>query len=113
LQSGAPPAAADAFRHAVQREPAYGEAWHALGSALVDTDRHAAVEAWRRAEQLLPGNYDLLFNLGMVLADGDFSTEALPYLRRFVREAPSSRYADDIARVRSTIARLERPRGSS
>ena len=45
----------------------------------------------------------------MVLADDNFPAEALPYLRRFVLDAPSARYANDIARVRSTIARLERP----
>jgi Flp pilus assembly protein TadD len=98
-----------AFRRAVDVEPSYGDAWYALGSVLVETDRRAAVDAWRRAERLLPGNYDLLFNLGMVLADDDSAADALPYLHRFAREAPPARYATDIARVRSTIARLERP----
>jgi arylsulfatase A-like enzyme/tetratricopeptide (TPR) repeat protein len=98
-----------AFKRAVDLEPSYGDAWYALGSALVETDRRAAVEAWRRAERLLPGNYDLLFNLGMVLADDGSPTDALPYLQRFVRDAPTAHYANDIARVRSTIARLERP----
>ena len=99
-----------AFRRAVDLEPSYGDAWYALGSALVETDRRTAVEAWRRAERLLPANYDLLFNLGMVLADDDSPADALPYLHRFVRDAPSARYANDIARVRATIARLERPK---
>ena len=68
----------------------------------------AAVEAWRRAERLLPGDYDLLFNLAMVLADGRTPGDAIPYLQRFVREAPHDRYAGDIARVRATLARVER-----
>jgi len=107
LNSRRPVEAAAAFRRAVALEPAYGDAWYALGSTLIDTDRRAAIDAWRRAERLLPGNYDLLFNLGIVLAGID-AGEALPYLRRFVKEAPSARYANDIARVRATIARLEK-----
>jgi arylsulfatase A-like enzyme/Flp pilus assembly protein TadD len=108
LQRGRRADAAAALRHAVEIAPSYGEAWYALGSALVDTDRRAAVEAWRKAEPLLPGNYDLLFNLGMLLADGDTPADAAVYLRRFVAEAPRERYGADIARVRSTLARLER-----
>ena len=38
-------------------------------------------------------DYDLLFNLGVVLAEGPTPREALPYLERFVREAPRDRYA--------------------
>jgi arylsulfatase A-like enzyme/Flp pilus assembly protein TadD len=100
--------AAVAFRRAVQIEPLYGEAWHALGSALVDADRRLAVDAWRHAERLLPQNYDLLFNLGMLLVDGDSPADAVPYLQRFVREAPRARYGEDIVRVRSALARLGR-----
>ncbi|MBI3402343.1 MAG: sulfatase-like hydrolase/transferase [Acidobacteria bacterium] len=100
--------AASAFRRAVQIEPSYGDAWYALGSALVNTDRRSATDAWRQAEHLLPRNYDLLFNLGMLLADGDSPADARPYLSRFVQEAPRARYAEDIARVRSALARLDR-----
>jgi tetratricopeptide (TPR) repeat protein len=106
LQSGAPGAAADAFRRAVQREPAYGEAWQALGAALVKIDRPAAMEAWRQAERLVPDDYDLLFNLAMLAAQGDKPADALPYLRRFAREAPRDRYARDIERAERTIASL-------
>jgi tetratricopeptide (TPR) repeat protein len=92
----------------VAREPSYGEAWQALGAALADSDRPGAIDAWRRAERLLPRDYDLLFNLGMLLADSPSPADALPYLRRFAREAPRARYANDIAHVAETIARLER-----
>ena len=50
-------------------DPSYGDAWHALGAALVDGDTPGAIDAWRHAERLLPRDYDLLFNLGMLLAD--------------------------------------------
>jgi arylsulfatase A-like enzyme/Flp pilus assembly protein TadD len=99
-------AAADAFRHAVTADAAYGEAWTALGAALVDRDPHGAIDAWRRAERLRPHDYDLLFNLGMVIASGDRPREAAPYLERFIREAPRDRYASDIERVRATLARI-------
>jgi arylsulfatase A-like enzyme/Flp pilus assembly protein TadD len=100
--------AIDAFRRATSIDAGYGEAWHALGAALVDSDVPGAIDAWRRAERLLPREYDLLFNLGMILADSRTPADALPYLRRFVQEAPRDRYAGDIARVRATIERLER-----
>ena len=99
-------AATDAFRHAVAADESYGEAWQALGAVLVDHDRPAAIEAWKRAERLLPHDYDLLFNVGSVLADANRPAEALPYLERFVREAPRDRYARDLPRVEAAIARM-------
>jgi len=110
LQSRQPVAAAAAFRHAVEREPLYGEAWQALGAALASTDPAGAVDAWRHAEPLLPRNYDLLFNLGMLTAQGAHPADAIPYLRRFVAEAPRDRYGADIARVQQQLAALEQRR---
>src|SRR5262249_1873604 len=103
LNNRRPAAGAEAFRHAVDVDPGYGEACLALGAALVDTDRAAAVSAWQHAEKLRPADYDLLFNLGMVLADTNRPGDALPYLERFVREAPRDRYARDVPRVEATI----------
>ena len=62
----------------------------------------------RTAEHLRPRDYDLLFNLGMLLADGDTPADAIPYLQRFLREAPRDQYARDIAQVRAIVDRLER-----
>jgi hypothetical protein len=39
--------------------------------------------------------------------------EAVPYLDRFVREAPGERYAPDIAKAKALLASLESSRGSS
>ena len=100
--------AAAALRRAVDIDPSYGEAWAALGAALLKANPHGAIDAWRRAEPLLPHDYDLLFNLGMSLESSDTPGDALPYLRRFAVEAPRDRYAADIARVQAVIARLER-----
>jgi Flp pilus assembly protein TadD len=108
MQNGHPNRAVAALRRAVAREPSYGEAWQALGAALAGTDRPGAIDAWRHAEPLRPQDFDLLFNLGMLLADSPSPADALPYLRRFVNEAPRDRYAADIPRVTATIAHLER-----
>ena len=74
----------------------------------LNVDKAAALDAWRRAEPLLPRDYDLLFNVGMVLSETSTPSAAIPYLRRFVQEAPPARYAGDIARVRQTLERIER-----
>ena len=108
LQQKRPAEAAAAFRRATAIESEYGDAWQALGASLVASDRRGAIEAWRKAERLRPRDYDLLFNLGMLVADSDAPAEAIPYLQRFVTEAPRERYADDIARVRATVERLAR-----
>lgn len=108
MQSERSADAASAFRRAVERDPAYAEAWQALGAVLARTDPPAAIEAWRRAERLMPGDFDLLFNLGVLSAEGPRPSEAIPYLRRFADQAPRDRYAGDIERVRQILSRLER-----
>jgi hypothetical protein len=42
------------------------------------------------------------------LADSDRPAGALPYLERFVREAPRDRYARDIPQVEAAISRAGR-----
>ena len=106
LQQKRPAEAATAFRRATAIEPEYGDAWQALGASLATTDRHGAIDAWRKAERLLPRDYDLLFNLGMLLADSDAPAAAIPYLERFASEAPRDRYARDIPQVQAVLARL-------
>jgi arylsulfatase A-like enzyme/Flp pilus assembly protein TadD len=109
LQNRQAGAAANALHRAVENDPEYADAWRALGFALVGGNRAAAADAWRRAERLAPGDYDLLFNLAMVLAESDEPADAVPYLQRFLREAPP-RYTPDRARVEATLARIERTR---
>jgi Flp pilus assembly protein TadD len=110
LQNDQPAAAANALRKAVERDPQYGDAWNALGAALAGSSPVAAIEAWRRAEPLLPRDYDLLFNLAMLTAQSDRPREAIPYLRRFLAEAPRGRYARDLPRVQDVLNRVEQPR---
>src|SRR6185295_8686140 len=101
-------AAADAFRHAVSADPTNGEAWQGLGAAAVGRDVRTAIDAWQHAERLQPRDYDLLFNLGMVLADSGRRADALPYLTRFLQEAPRDRYAADFPRVEAAIGKERR-----
>jgi len=101
-------AAADAFRHAVSADPSNAQAWQGLGAAAVGHDVSTAIDAWQHAERLQPRDYDLLFNLGMVLADSGRPADALPYLTRFMQEAPRDRYARDFPRVEAAIARARR-----
>ncbi|MFN7976655.1 MAG: sulfatase-like hydrolase/transferase [Vicinamibacterales bacterium] len=108
LSAGRGTEAAAAFRRAVASDPDRAEAWQGLGAALVASDRGAAIDAWMRAERLAPRDFDLLYNLGMILAGSGRQTEATPYLQRFVREAPPARYGRDIAQVRTLLQRSPR-----
>jgi arylsulfatase A-like enzyme/Flp pilus assembly protein TadD len=106
LSAGRAAEAAAAFRHAVDTDPAFGDAWQGLGAALIERDPAGAIEAWRRAERLLPQDFDLLYNLGMLLAAGERPAEAAPYLARFLEEAPPVKYARDRPTVASTLRRV-------
>ena len=108
LAAGRRDAAIAAFRHAVQADPANGDAWQGLGAAAVEHDRKTAIDAWERAERLRPRDYDLLFNLGMMLVESERPADALPYLLRFAREAPRDRYASDLPRVDAAIQKVRR-----
>jgi arylsulfatase A-like enzyme/Flp pilus assembly protein TadD len=113
MSAGDRRAAADAFRQAVTADPGYGAAWQRLGAALAAIDVAGAVQAWQRAVSLDPLDYDTLFNLGMVLAEGPEPRDALPYLERFAAGAPHDRYSGEIARAAALIIRIERHRAGS
>ena len=102
LELGAhrPAEAAAAFEHAVSADPSLAQAWQGLGAARAAVDPLGAIDAWRRAVALIPGDYDLLFNLAVLLREHGKAEEARPYVERFVREAPPAHYARDIAAFR-------------
>jgi tetratricopeptide (TPR) repeat protein len=75
-----------------------------LGASRIGTDPTGAIDAWRRALELEPRNYDLLFNLIVTMRDRGRAAEARPYAERFMREAPPDRYARDIAAFRAWLA---------
>ena len=49
--------------------------------------------------------FDALYNLATAIYDAGRRDEARPYLERFVRDAPGSRYGPDIAKLRALLAR--------
>jgi arylsulfatase A-like enzyme/Flp pilus assembly protein TadD len=100
-----PEEAARAFERAVAADPRLGQAWEGLGAARARSNPSSAIDAWRRALELEPRNYDLLFNIAALLHEQGRTEEARPYVERFVREAPADRYARDITTVRGWLAK--------
>jgi arylsulfatase A-like enzyme/Tfp pilus assembly protein PilF len=105
LADNKPGEAARAFEHAVDADARLAQAWEGLGAARIRSDPDGAADAWRRAIDLEPRNYDLLFNLAATLHDRGRDEAARPYIERFIREAPRERYARDIATVRTWLKR--------
>ena len=105
LAAGKPGDAARAFERAIDADPQLAQAWQGLGAARLRSNPSVAIDAWRRAVELDPRNYDLLFNLAATLHDQQRMSEARPYIERFVREAPPDRYARDIATLRGWLRR--------
>jgi arylsulfatase A-like enzyme/Flp pilus assembly protein TadD len=101
-----PAEAIRAFEQAVAADVRLAQAWEGLGAARAARDPSGAIDAWRRAVELEPRNYDVLFNLAALLRDQKRLDEARPYIERFVREALPERYARDIETMRRW---LERP----
>jgi arylsulfatase A-like enzyme/Flp pilus assembly protein TadD len=92
-----------AFEQAVAADPRLGQAWEGLGAARARSDPWGAIDAWKHAVDVEPRNYDVLFNLAVMLRDHGRAAEARAYVERFVREAPPDRYSRDIATMRSWL----------
>ena len=61
-------------------------------------------QAWARAVELDPNNFDALFSLGVNLARDGRMDDARPYLERFMQSAPPARYADQRRAVSQLLA---------
>ena len=70
-------------------------------------DRSAAIGSWKRAIDLDPQHFDALYNLSMALFELA-PREALPYLERFVREAPRERYQADVQTAEALVREIRR-----
>jgi arylsulfatase A-like enzyme/Flp pilus assembly protein TadD len=92
------------LRKALSIDPKLATAWNGLGVALASTGRgEEALDAWRRTIDLDPREYETLYNLGTLLTKLNRFEEAIGYLERFVAEAPPSRFAADIPKVKRLI----------
>ncbi|MFP3940604.1 MAG: tetratricopeptide repeat protein [Thermoanaerobaculia bacterium] len=100
-------AARDHARRALEGNDRLPDAWNYLGVALYNLGRPAeGLEAWERALDLEPEDFDLLYNLGIVAAQTGDTARARRALERFVADAPPERYGPDIARARDLLRRL-------
>ncbi len=70
-------------------------------------DRSAAIGSWKRTIELDPQHFDALYNLSMALFELA-PREALPYLERFVREAPRERYQADVQTAEALVREIRR-----
>jgi arylsulfatase A-like enzyme/Flp pilus assembly protein TadD len=108
LMRGDSEAAARAFEEAVAADPAAAGAHNGLGVIAAGAGRREeAVGHWRRAVEADPGDYRTLFNLGATLLQLGRSAEARPVLEAYLRRAPDETEAEDVARVRAWLSRLE------
>lgn len=86
-------------------------AWNNLGVALYQERQFGpALDAWQKAVELDPRLFDALFNLGVKAAEHGRPSVAKKALEAFVATAPPRRYAPDIRRAQTLLARL--PAGS-
>jgi len=98
-------AAAD-LTMALALDPRLASAHNALAAVQLRQGREAdAIASWQTALELNPRMNDALYNLGTVLVKAGRRDEARPYLERFIREAPRSRYDADIKRIEPLLAR--------
>ena len=103
LNANRAPAAIEVLRQAVATDPAARGASNALAAAYARSgDLAQAVHIWRQQVERRPDDPDLLYNLGTALVQLKQPNEALPFLERFVANAPPQ-YAADVARVRAMI----------
>lgn len=99
--------ARDRARRALDLNPGLGPAWSYLGSALFNLgEREEGLEAWRKAVEIDPRDFDALYNIALTAAGLGHPDVAREALERFLREAPRERYAADLAEVRELLAGL-------
>ena len=106
LAQGDLPGALDQLTRALELDPRLARVHNAIASTYERMGRRDdAVAHWKDALEIDPGLFDALYNIGTVLHDSGRTDEARPYLERFVRDAPPSRYGADIQRLRLMLQR--------
>lgn len=69
-------------------------------------DKPTVYDAWTKAVQLDPTNFEALYNLGVNLARDGQMTRARPYLEQFLRTAPEAFYGEDRREVSGLMRRV-------
>jgi tetratricopeptide (TPR) repeat protein len=92
------------FQAALEIDPGVARAHNSLGVIAAREGRtEEAIAHWKRAVALDARDYQTLFNLGSVLHRQGRTQEARGYLEAYLRVAPPSLEARDIARVRAWL----------
>jgi tetratricopeptide (TPR) repeat protein len=93
-------------RKSLEADPMLPDAHTTLGVILSTAGRRAdAIESWKRAVDLDPGQFNALYNLWSELAAANRRDEALTYGRQFVATAPPAFFKADIERIKSWLER--------
>ena len=113
LVSGDLAAAVHSFREAVRIDPAFGEAYGDLGAVLGNQGAwRESAAAHRRALELLPGQLEASFNLGMalfMLEDYAGSEEQFRHVVRLTPDNPDPRYRLGVALAQQSKCAEARP----
>ena len=98
--------ARQAFMKVLELDPTSATAYANLGAdALSSGDLQGAVGPLTKALELDPRQYTVLYNRAMALDTLGRREEAKSDMERFIAEAPPQRFAADIARLRTLLAR--------
>ena len=99
-------AAEEQLNRALALNPRLPLALNTLGVVFIrKNDPARAYEAWKRAFALDRRQYDALYNMALISAQRGDEANARRALEEFVRIAPPSRYAKELARARGALAR--------
>ena len=90
--------AEQAARRAIDLDPALAKAYTTLGVIQAQTNRKSeAIDNWKRAVSLDPGEFDAMYNLVLLLVDAGRIGEARTYGEQYIRTAPPQLAADAAA----------------
>lgn len=94
---------------AVRANPRLAVAWNNLGVVLYELKKpEAALQAWQKAIDLVPNQWDTLWNLGTKAAEIGHAEQARSALTRFVEGAPRNKYGDEVREAHRFLALLSR-----
>jgi arylsulfatase A-like enzyme/tetratricopeptide (TPR) repeat protein len=107
LRMDQPEQARGFLKRALDLNPDLPVSWNTLGVALYRLEGAGpALDAWERAVALDAGQYDALFNIGLVAAQAGRTAQARQALTRFAATAPPARFGPDLQKARQILARL-------
>jgi Tfp pilus assembly protein PilF len=96
------------FRTAIAANPHLASSYNGLGVVYASQQKwDEAIKNWSRAVQENNKNFDAMLNLGYAYLQKKDRTKALQTLQSFANNAPATRYAADLAKVRSLIQQLQ------